>query len=41
MMLNVEGGSVYTALTASKAMFDMVRVLVENVAWFKYGDYGA
>lgn len=32
MMLNVEGGSVYTALTASKAMFDMVRVIVENVA---------
>jgi len=31
MMLNVEGGSVYTALTASKAMFDMVRVIVENV----------
>lgn len=32
MMLNVEGGTVYTALTASKAMFDMVRVVVENVA---------
>ena len=32
MMLNVENGSVYTALTASKAMFDMVRVVVENVA---------
>jgi len=32
MMLNVETGSVYTALTASKAMFDMVRVIVENVA---------
>ena len=32
MLLNVEGGSVYTALTASKAMFDMVRVIVENVS---------
>ncbi len=31
MMLNVEGGTVYTALTASKAMFDMVRVISENV----------
>ncbi len=32
MLLNVEGGTVYTALTASKAMFDMVRVITENVA---------
>ncbi|MEH6455810.1 MAG: aminotransferase class V-fold PLP-dependent enzyme [Cocleimonas sp.] len=32
MMLNVDGGTVYTALTASKAMFDMVRVIVENVS---------
>ncbi len=32
MMLNVEGGSVYTALTASKAMFDVVRVITENVS---------
>jgi len=32
MMLNVEGGSVYTALTASKAIFDMVRVISENVS---------
>jgi len=31
MMLNVEGGTVYTALTASKAMFDIVRVISENV----------
>ncbi len=31
MMLNVEDGSVYTALTASKAMFDMVRVISDNV----------
>ncbi len=31
MMLNVEGGIVYTSLTASKAMFDMVRVISENV----------
>ena len=31
MMLNVEGGSVYTALTASKAMFDMVRVITDHV----------
>lgn len=32
MLLNVEGGTVYTALTASKAMFDMVRVMSEQVA---------
>lgn len=32
MMLNVEGGTVYTSLTASKAMFDMVRVISENVS---------
>ena len=32
MMLNVEDGSVYTALTASKAMFDMVRVITDNVS---------
>ena len=32
MMLNVEGGTVYTALTASKAMFDMVRVIIDNVS---------
>ena len=32
MLLNVEGGTVYTALTASKAMFDMVRVISENEA---------
>ncbi len=31
MLLNTEGGTVYTALTASKAMFDMVRVIAENV----------
>ncbi len=31
MMLNVEGGVVHTSLTASKAMFDMVRAIVENV----------
>ena len=31
MMLNVEGGAVYTALTASKAMFDMVRVITDHV----------
>ncbi len=31
MLLNTEGGTVYTALTASKAMFDMVRVISENV----------
>jgi cysteine desulfurase/selenocysteine lyase len=31
MMLNVDGGTVYTSLTASKAMFDMVRVISENV----------
>lgn len=32
MMLNVDGGTVYTSLTASKAMFDMVRVISENVS---------
>ncbi|MGK0271916.1 MAG: cysteine desulfurase/selenocysteine lyase [Cocleimonas sp.] len=32
MMLNVEGGSVYTALTASKAMFDMVRVITDHIS---------
>ena len=32
MLLNVDGGTVYTALTASKAMFDMVRVISENVS---------
>ena len=31
MMLNADSGSVYTALTASKAMFDMVRVIIDNV----------
>lgn len=31
MMLNVVGGTVYTSLTASKAMFDMVRAIAENV----------
>lgn len=31
MMLNVENGTVYTSLTASKAMFDMVRAIAENV----------
>lgn len=32
MMLNVDGGTVYTSLTASKAMFDMVRAISENVS---------
>lgn len=32
MMLNAEGGAVYTALTASKTMFDMVRTIVDNVS---------
>jgi cysteine desulfurase/selenocysteine lyase len=32
MMLNVDGGTVYTSLTASKAMFDMVRVISESVS---------
>ena len=32
MMLNAEGGSVYTALTASKVMFDMVRAITEHVS---------
>ena len=32
MMLNIEGGSVYTALTASKAMFDMVRVITDHIS---------
>jgi len=32
MMLNVKGGVVYTSLTASKAMFDMVRVIAENIS---------
>ena len=32
MILNVDGGTVYTALTASKAMFDMVRVISENIS---------
>ncbi len=32
MMLNVEGGTVYTALTASKAMFDMVRVVSDSAS---------
>lgn len=31
MMLNAHGGSVYAALTASGAMFDMVRAIAENV----------
>ncbi len=31
MMLNVDNGTVYTSLTASKAMFDMVRAIAENV----------
>jgi len=31
MLLNIEGGSVYTALTASKAMFDMVRAISDHV----------
>lgn len=31
MMLNATGGSVYTALTASKAMFDMVRAVTDHV----------
>lgn len=30
-VLNAEGGSVYAALTASGAMFDMVRAIAENV----------
>lgn len=30
-ILNAEGGSVYAALTASGAMFDMVRAIAENV----------
>ncbi len=30
-LLNAEGGSVYAALTASGAMFDMVRAVVEHV----------
>ncbi|MDP9902566.1 aminotransferase class V-fold PLP-dependent enzyme [Variovorax ginsengisoli] len=30
-ILNAEGGSVYAALTASGAMFDLVRAVVENV----------
>lgn len=32
MMLNAEDGTVYTALTASKAMFDMVRVITDHVS---------
>lgn len=32
MMLNAEGGSVYAALTASGAMFEMVRAVAQNVA---------
>ena len=32
MMLNVSSGAVHTSLTASKAMFDMVRAITENVA---------
>lgn len=31
MMLNAEGGSVFAALTASAAMFDMVRAIAQNV----------
>ncbi|CAM4104668.1 aminotransferase class V-fold PLP-dependent enzyme [Paracidovorax anthurii] len=31
MLLNARGGSVYAALTASGAMFDMVRAVAENV----------
>ncbi|MDO8775199.1 MAG: aminotransferase class V-fold PLP-dependent enzyme [Burkholderiaceae bacterium] len=30
-ILNVEGGSIYASLTASGAMFDMVRAIAENV----------
>ena len=32
MMLNIDGGTVHTSLTASKTMFDMVRVISENVS---------
>lgn len=32
MLLNVEEGTVYTALTASKAMFDLVRVITDSIA---------
>lgn len=31
MMLNAQGGTVYASLTASGAMFDMVRAIAENV----------
>lgn len=31
LILNAEGGSVYAALTASGAMFDLVRAIAENV----------
>ena len=31
MMLNVVDGTVYTSLTASKGMFDMVRTIAENI----------
>jgi len=32
LMINAESGSVYTSLTASGAMFDLVRAVAENVA---------
>lgn len=32
MLLNAQGGSVYAALTASGAMFEMVRAVAQNVA---------
>lgn len=32
IMLNAKGGAVFTSLTASEAMFDMVRAIAENIS---------